>query len=57
MEANRALEYAGVARSTKEAVIDKLAAVVILRSYMDFLGNHPEEKETLLSRVRVSQLG
>lgn len=57
VEANRALEYAGVARSTKEAVIDKLAAVVILQSYMDFLGNHPEEKETLLSRVRVSQLG
>jgi len=57
VEAGRALTSAGVARSTKEAVIDKLAAVVILQSYMDYLGNNPAEREELERRIRESRLG
>ena len=57
VEANRALEASGVDRAKKEAVIDKLAAVVILQSYMEFLRNSEEERESLRSKIRVSQLG
>ena len=57
VEANRALEAGGVDRAKKEAVIDKLAAVVILQSYMEFLRNSEEERESLRSKIRVSQLG
>ncbi len=57
VEAGRALNSAGVKRETRESVIDKLAAVVILQSYMEFVSNHPEEKESLLSRIALSRLG
>lgn len=51
VEAHRILDAGGAKREEKEAVVDKLAATIILQSYMDYLGNHPEEKENLLTRI------
>ena len=36
MEANEMLMESGVSRENRKSVIDKIAAVLILRSYMDF---------------------
>ena len=35
----------------KATVVDKLAAVFILQSYMDYLENCPQEKEKLLEEI------
>ena len=52
VEAHRILDAGGAKREEKEAVVDKLAATIILQSYMDFLTNHPEDREALLQRIR-----
>jgi putative Holliday junction resolvase len=52
VEAHRILDAGGAKREEKEAVVDKLAATIILQSYMDFLTNHPEDREVLLQRIR-----
>ena len=55
VEAHRILDAGGAKREQKEAVVDKLAATIILQSYMDFLTNHPEEKEDLLKKIAESK--
>ena len=45
------LGAAGLRQEQKDAVIDKLAATLILQSYMDYLTNNPEEKKSLLERI------
>ena len=55
VEAHRILDAGGAKREQKEAVVDKLAATIILQSYMDYLTNHPEEKEDLLKKIAESK--
>ncbi|MBR6019529.1 MAG: Holliday junction resolvase RuvX [Lachnospiraceae bacterium] len=54
VEAHRILDAGGAKREQKEEVVDMLAASIILRSYMEYLGGNPEEKENLLKRIRES---
>ena len=54
VEAHRILDAGGANREQKEEVVDMLAASIILRSYMEYLGGNPEEKENLLKRIRES---
>ncbi|MBO4652674.1 MAG: Holliday junction resolvase RuvX [Lachnospiraceae bacterium] len=54
VEAHRILDAGGAKREQKEAVVDKLAATIILQSYMDFLANHPDEKDDLLRKIKES---
>ena len=44
VEASRVLAAAGYDYVKKEKVIDKLAAVIILQSYLNFLSNHIENE-------------
>ncbi len=39
VEAHRALDEAGMSLEDKNKVVDKIAAVIILRSYLDYLSN------------------
>lgn len=39
VEATRALDEAGLSLAKKNEVVDKIAAVIILRSYLDYLSN------------------
>ena len=55
VEAHRILDAGGAKREQKEAVVDKLAATIILQSYMDYLTNHPDEKEDLLKKIAESK--
>lgn len=43
VEANRVLMEGNVRRENRHKYVDKLAAVFILQSYLDYLSNHPEE--------------
>lgn len=52
VEAHRVLGAAGLRQDQKDAVVDKLAATLILQSYMDYLTNNPEEKKALLERIK-----
>ena len=54
VEAHRILDAGGAKREQKEEVVDMLAASIILRSYMEYLGGNPDEKENLLNRIRES---
>ena len=54
VEAHRILDAGGAKREQKEEVVDMLAASIILRSYIEYLGGNPEEKENLLKRIRES---
>lgn len=45
VEAHRALDEAGLSYRKKNEVVDKLAAVIILQSYLDFLANERKKSE------------
>lgn len=49
--AHRVLDEAELSYEKKAEVVDKLAAVFILQSYMEFLENKPEEKAALLEEI------
>ncbi len=49
--AHQILDEAEMGYRRKAEVVDKLAAVFILESFMEHLGNHPEEKERLLEEI------
>ena len=51
VEAHRILDAGGAKREQQESVVDKLAATIILQSFMDYLSNNPEEKEALIRRA------
>ena len=51
VEAHRILDAGGAKREQQESVVDKLAATIILQSFMDYLSNNPEEKEALIRRT------
>ena len=51
VSAHRALDEADIGYRKKATVVDKLAAVFILQSYMDYLENCPQEKEKLLEEI------
>ena len=51
VEAHRILDAGGAKREQQESVVDKLAATIILQSFMDYLINNPEEKEALIRRA------
>ena len=52
VEAHRVLDEAGADLETKSTVVDKLAASLILKSYMEYLDNNPDEKAALLDRIK-----
>ncbi len=52
VEAHRVLDEAGADLETKSTVVDKLAASLILKSYMEYLDNNPDEKAALLERIK-----
>ncbi len=52
VSAHRALDEFEVSTEKKMQVVDKLAAVFILQSYMDYLTNHPEEMKKLEDEIR-----
>ena len=45
VSAHRYLDEAGLGHEEKSKVVDTVAAGIILQSYLDYLANHPEEKE------------
>ena len=49
VEAHRILDSAEKDFKKQGAVIDKLAAVIILQSYMDYISGQPEERAALLA--------
>ncbi len=51
VEAHRILDSEEHDYRKQAMVIDKLAAVIILQSYMDYLTNNPSEKEALMSQT------
>ena len=51
VSAHRALDEAELGFAEKAKVVDKLAAALILQSYMDYLSNCPEEKDRLLKEI------
>ncbi|MBR5712482.1 MAG: Holliday junction resolvase RuvX [Lachnospiraceae bacterium] len=51
VEAHRVLDAAGTDRKTKETVVDKLAAALILQSYMDYLTNNPDAVLELTKKI------
>ena len=44
VEASRVLRQAGVSRQKHRAAVDRLSAVLILQSYLDYLAERPQEK-------------
>ena len=51
VSAHRILDEAGLGYEKKAEVVDKLAAALILQSYMDRLNSCPEEKAELLKEI------
>lgn len=51
VNAHRILDEAGLHYEKKAVVVDKLAAALILQSYMDMLNSCPEEKQALLEEI------
>ena len=51
VSAHRILDEAELDYKKKAEVVDKLAAVLILQSFMDYLENKPEEKTALLEEI------
>lgn len=47
VSAHRYLDEAGLHYTEKNKVVDTVAASIILQSYLDYLANHPDEKERL----------
>lgn len=47
VSAHHYLNEAGLGYEEKNKVVDTVAAGIILQSYLDYLANHPEEKEKL----------
>ena len=47
VSAHRHLDEAGLHYTEKNKVVDTVAASIILQSYLDYLANHPDEKERL----------
>lgn len=44
--ADRAMMETGIRRENRKEYVDEIAAIFILQGYLDYLANHPEEKQT-----------
>jgi putative Holliday junction resolvase len=42
--ADRSMMEMGIRRENRREYVDEIAAIFILQGYLDYLGNHPEEK-------------
>ena len=45
VSAEQVLMESGVRRENRKAVIDKIAASIILQSYLDYIANNPDEQD------------